>query len=344
MEHRVTGAELRVFREERRMNQPDFAAAINARTGRAYDKGSVSRWENGRAPIPEEVAAWVHEAAAVQPAGIPARVGPAVVTAVANQKGGVGKTAVAVNLAYALAKAGRKVLLIDCDPQGSATIHLGVPPHELEQQSKTLTHVLGRDVAAEAAIVPVLDGLFDLLGSSIVLAEVEVGLLADATGTGALTMREKIGEVCDLYDHIVLDCPPNLGLLSASALNASDRVLVPSQAEMLSVLGIPLLVGTVAKVRRRVNPKLKILGIVPTQVHRRSQDAAMMAQLEAAAAQHGLRLFPPIRDSKVYPDSVTEGIPALAVRNAVGADVFTDLVGALQEVEAEKKEGVHVQA
>ena len=335
---------MRAVRENRKLNQAELAELINSRTGRSYDKANVSRWENHRAAVPEDVAACIRDMATAQPPGIPAQVGPAVVTAVSNQKGGVGKTAISVNLSYALAQAGKKVALVDCDPQGSATIHLGLDPSRLEPQGKTLTHVLGRDMPAETALTPVLNGLFDVLASSIALAEVEVGLLADATGTGSLTMREKLGEIADRYDHIILDCPPNLGLMSASALNAADRVLIPSQTEMLSVMGIPLLVATIGKVRRRVNPQLKALGIVPTQVHRRNQDAAMLEQLEQAAAAHNLRLFPAIRDSKIYPDSVTEGVPALASKNAIGTEAFAGIVAALLEVEAEKKESARVEA
>jgi len=336
----MTGADLRAIREGRGLSQPAFASMLNGLAGTKYDKTVISKWENDKVAVPAEIALRLMDLASSAPVGIPAKIGPAVVTACSNQKGGVGKTMAAVNLSYALAKAGKRVLLVDCDPQGDAAIHLGLDPSELEEQGKTLTHVLGKEMPAEAAIVPVCDSLFDLLASSIILAEVEISLMIDPAGN--LALREKLSEVADRYDHIILDCPPNLGMLTASALNASDRVLIPSQTQMLAVMGLTLLVSTIAKIRRRVNPKLTILGVLPTQVHQRNnQDRAMIDALEHAAAQHNLRLFPHVKYSSAFPTSVTEGQPVLAGRSPIGAEAFAEVVEALVDVESRAKEAAH---
>jgi chromosome partitioning protein len=339
----MTGDELRALREGRKMGQPELAAHLNAKLGRKYDRNRISRWENGAEAIPQLVAAALQGGIGADPAGIPAAVhGPAQVVVLVNQKGGVGKTTSTVNLAYLLARAGRRTLIIDCDPQANASIHLGIDPHEREVAKRTVTQVLFADLPVAEAVVPVCDHTFELLPSSISLSTADAELLKEPNGT--LLLREKIDEIRDDYDFVLIDCPPNLGQLTVSALNAADQVLIPSQTEMLSIMGIPMLLETLSKVRRRVNPKIRVLGILPTLHNpRRVQDQAMMGELEAMATQSRLKLFKPVRDAADYAKGVMAGRPALSLSpNASGGDSYSQVVEELLRSSEAKQDAAHV--
>jgi len=253
-----------------------------------------------------------------------------------NQKGGVGKTTSTVNLAYLLAKAGRRTLVIDCDPQANATIHLGVDPHGRDMARRTITHVLFADVPVADAVIGVCDGQFELLPSSISLANADAELLKEPNGT--LLLREKIDEIRDAFEFILIDCPPNLGQLTVSALNAADQVLIPAQTEMLSIMGIPMLLETLSKVRRRVNPKIAVLGVLPTLFNpRRVQDQAMMGELEAMAQSARIRVFSPVKDVADYAKGVMAGRPALALSpSASGNESYGEVAQALLALAAQE--------
>jgi chromosome partitioning protein len=190
------------------------------------------------------------------------------VVAVINQKGGVGKTTTAMNLAAALAETGRKILLLDLDPQANLTAHAGV---ELGDEDSTIYDVLTGAVTAAGAVRPLAEpnlscipATIDLSGAELELAG-EVGremILRDAlTALGA--------DPGSAYDLVIIDCPPSLGLLSLNALVASSEVLVPVQAEFFALAGIARLVEVVQLVQKRLNPKLKIAGIIACKVDRR---------------------------------------------------------------------------
>jgi chromosome partitioning protein len=341
----MQGEALRAYRDACGLGQQDLANLLNDKLGRRYDRNKVSRWENGAERIPQLVAAFLNPTAG-KSAGIPAIAGgPAVVAVCVNQKGGVGKTTSTVNIAYLLARRGCRVLVVDCDPQANASIHLGIDPHERDVARRTLTHVLFDGVPLGEAVTTACDGVLEVLPSSISLAAADAEILKEPNGT--LLLREKLDEVRERYDFILIDCPPNLGQVTVSALNAADQVLIPSQTEMLSIMGIPMLLETLSKVRRRVNPKVAVLGILPT-LHkaRRLQDQAMMDELRRIAETARVRIFTPVKDAADYAKGVTAGRPTLDINPGVaGADSYAEVADALLAVAAAGREGVsHVAA
>ncbi len=206
------------------------------------------------------------------------------VICIANQKGGVGKTTTAVNLAAALALMGKKTLLVDCDPQGNATSGLGVNPAE---GAPTLYQVLIGQAAAQEAIVPTqVEGL-SLLPAEVNLFGAEVEL-ADEQGRNRL-LAGALAPLKESYAYTILDCPPSLGILTVNALAACDGVLIPLQCEYYALEGLTQLLHTVARVRRGLNPGLKLEGIVLTMFDRRNN---LSHQVAADVRKHfGHRVF-----------------------------------------------------
>ena len=195
--------------------------------------------------------------------------GPAKVIAMCNQKGGVGKTTSTINLGASLAEYGRRVLLVDLDPQGALSAGLGVPHYELEHTVHNLL-VEPRVSIDDVLINTRVKGL-DLVPSNIDLSAAEIQLVNEVGREQ--TLARALYPVLDRYDYVLIDCQPSLGLLTVNGLACADGVIIPTECEFFSLRGLALLNDTVDKVRERLNPKLEISGILITRYDNRTVNA-----------------------------------------------------------------------
>ena len=192
------------------------------------------------------------------------------VIAIANQKGGVGKTTTTFNLGVALAHAGKRVLLIDSDPQGDLTTYMGI--HDPDNIPVTLSTLMERsikdeDINSKEAILKHDEGI-DLIPSNLELSSMEVSLVNAMSRE--FTLRNCLSDIKDKYDYVLIDCMPSLGMITINALACADKVIIPVQSEFLAAKGMSHLLNTVLKVRKQINPNLKVGGILLTMVDGRT--------------------------------------------------------------------------
>lgn len=187
------------------------------------------------------------------------------IIAVANQKGGVGKTTTAVNLSACLAELGKKVLLIDIDPQGNSTSGIGVNKADVRY---CVYDVIINDVAIQDAVLPTENSNLSLLPATIQLAGAEIELVP--TISREVRLRKAIQPLRSHYDYIVIDCPPSLGLLTVNALTASDSVLIPIQCEYYALEGLSQLLNTIRLVQKHLNTSLEVEGVLLTMLDART--------------------------------------------------------------------------
>ena len=236
----------------------------------------------------------------------------ATVMAVVNQKGGTGKTTTCENLGVGLAMAGKKVLLVDTDPQASLTISMGFP--NPDNISPTLSDMMGKimfdkEIESGEGILKHPEGV-DIMPSNIELSGLEVSLVNAMSRETIL--KQYLDTVKQNYDYILLDCMPSLGMLTVNALAAADSVLIPVQAQYLPAKGLEQLLQTIMKVRRQINPKLKIEGVLLTMVDSRTNYAKDISNL--VREKYGGKL-------KVYKTDIPRSVRAEEI-SAEGKSIF----------------------
>ncbi len=213
------------------------------------------------------------------------------VIAISNQKGGVGKTVSCVNLGIGLAKQGKKVLLIDADPQGSMTISLGYPePDEMQHTLANLMMNIVNDepLNIEKTIMHHKENV-DLIPANIELSVAEVSLVNVISRE--LILRSLVDQISRFYDFILIDCMPSLGMITINALACADTVLIPVQAAYLPVKGLQQLIKTIGRVKRQLNPKLQIEGILLTMVDSRTNYARDISMMVYDQYSSSVRVF-----------------------------------------------------
>lgn len=187
------------------------------------------------------------------------------VISIANQKGGVGKTTTTINLSACLAEAGKRVLVIDMDPQGNTTSGLGIEKDEAEN---TIYEVILRTVDIKDAIIKDIFDNLDIISSNVNLAGAEIDLID--VDNREYILKDSLAEVKDNYDFIILDCPPSLSMLTVNAMTASNTVLVPIQCEYYALEGLTQLMHTINLVKKKLNKKLELEGVVFTMYDSRT--------------------------------------------------------------------------
>ena len=242
------------------------------------------------------------------------------IIAIANQKGGVGKTTTAINLAACLAEAGQKILIIDIDPQGNTTSGFGLPKTDIE---KTVYEVLLGECNIKDAIVENIIDNLDILPSNVNLAGAEIDLID--VDNREYILKESILEVRNRYDYIILDCPPSLSMLTVNAMTAADTVLVPIQCEYYALEGLSQLIHTVNLVRERLNPNLDMEGVVFTMYDSRTNLSNQVVEnVKSNLKQHVFETIIPrnirLAEAPSYGEPITEYDP-----KSTGAEKYMEL-------------------
>lgn len=247
--------------------------------------------------------------------------GPARIISMVNQKGGVGKTTSTINLGAALAEAGRKVLLVDFDPQGALSAGFGINPHELDLTVYNV--MMDRKVDIRDVIQTTEFENIDLLPANIDLSAAEVQLVNEVAREQVLSSA--LRKVAADYDVILIDCQPSLGLLTVNALTASDGVIIPLICEFFALRAVALLVDSIDKVQDRLNPRLQIDGVVATMFDSRTlHSKEVLARIIDA---FGDKVFDTVIKRTIkFPDATVSAEPILTyATNHPGADAYRQL-------------------
>jgi len=249
------------------------------------------------------------------------RHGPARVIALCNQKGGVGKTTTTINLGAALADYGRRVLLVDFDPQGALSVGLGVNPMELDQT--IYNALMEKRVNADDVLLKTNVVGMDLLPSNIDLSAAEVQLVGEVAREQ--TLKRIIDPILGDYDVVLIDCQPSLGLLTINALTAAHGVIVPLECEFFSLRGVALLIQTIDKVKERLNPQLELEGILATMYDSRTLHGREV--LARVVEAFGDRVFHTVINRTVrFPETTVAGEPITTFApSSAGATAYRDL-------------------
>lgn len=247
--------------------------------------------------------------------------GPATIVAMCNQKGGVGKTTSTINLGAALAEYGRRVLLVDFDPQGALSVGLGVNPMELDLTVYNL--LMERGMAADEVLLKTAVPNMDLLPSNIDLSAAEVQLVSEVARES--TLQRALKPLMADYDYIVIDCQPSLGLLTVNALTAAHKVIVPLECEFFALRGVALLTETIEKVQERLNPELELDGILATMYDSRTvHSREVLARVVEAFDDHVYHTV--IGRTVRFPETTVAGEPITTyASNSVGAAAYRQL-------------------
>ncbi|MEC7052987.1 ParA family protein [Streptomyces collinus] len=247
--------------------------------------------------------------------------GPAKIIAMCNQKGGVGKTTSTINLGAALAEYGRRVLLVDFDPQGALSVGLGVNPMELDLTVYNL--LMERGMAADEVLLKTAVPNMDLLPSNIDLSAAEVQLVSEVARES--TLQRALKPLLPDYDFIVIDCQPSLGLLTVNALTAAHKVIVPLECEFFALRGVALLTETIEKVQERLNPELELDGILATMYDSRTvHSREVLARVVEAFDDHVYHTV--IGRTVRFPETTVAGEPITTyASNSVGAAAYRQL-------------------
>jgi chromosome partitioning protein len=249
------------------------------------------------------------------------RHGPARILAMCNQKGGVGKTTSTINLGAALAELGRRVLLVDLDPQGALGVGLGVNPLQLDRTVYNL--LMERDVTVDDVMLKTNVPGMDLLPSNIDLSAAEVQLVNEVAREQ--TLLRVLTPVVDDYDVILFDCQPSLGLLTVNALTAADGVIIPLECEFFALRGVALLIQTIEKIQERLNPRLELEGILATMYDARTLHGREV--LARVVEAFGDKVFHTVINRTVrFPETTVAGEPITSyASSSTGATAYRDL-------------------
>jgi len=248
------------------------------------------------------------------------------ILAITNQKGGVGKTTTAVNLAASLASLGKRVLLVDLDPQGNATMGSGVDKRDCQ---RTVYHVLLRQADARSVRKPAGQAGYDLLPANRDMAGAEVELVDEPERE--FRLKEALAGLSDEYDFVLIDCPPALNLLTVNALAAANAAIIPMQCEYYALEGVSDLVKTVRKVKSRINPAIEIEGLLRSMFDPRNTLAQQVS--EQLKRHFGDKVYDTVIPRNVrLAEAPSYGLPALAYdRHSKGAMAYLQLAAEIIE-------------